>query len=183
MLLPIKIYDDPVLREKAKPVEIFNEDLARLGNDMAETMYDARGIGLAANQVGLTDRIIVVDVDWSDRRGRRGSGLRSPTLMINPEVLEEGTEDDVYSEGCLSLPELEGDVWRAAWIRYRYHDPQGQLHEDEAEGLRARCILHEIDHLDGILFIDRMAPELRLQLAGQLARLRQWRLQIGRAHV
>ena len=172
--LEIKIYDDPVLREKAKPIERIEERHRQLARDMAETMYDSRGIGLAANQVGVTERMIVVDVTWSERDGKKAQAF-NPTAMINPEVIEEGTRDEVSSEGCLSLPELEGDVWRPTRIRYRYQDLEGNVVEREATDLLARCIMHEIDHLDGILFIDRMSPEKRQKLAGKLTKLRQSR--------
>jgi peptide deformylase len=172
--LEIKIYDDPVLREKARPIKRIEERHKQLARDMAETMYGARGIGLAANQVGATERLIVVDVTWSERDGKKAQPL-SPTVMINPEVLEEGTRDELSSEGCLSLPELEGDVWRTTRIRYRYQDLEGNVVEQEATDLLARCVLHEIDHLDGILFIDRMSPDGRERLAGKLAKLRKSR--------
>lgn len=171
-LMEIKLYDDPVLREKARLIAAVEERHRQLGADMAETMYAAHGIGLAANQVGLTERIIVVDVDWPEVDSDDWRDYQ-PTVMINPEVLEESADDDVYEEGCLSLPEINGEVWRPVSIRYRYTDLDGVTHECEASDLQARCIMHEIDHLDGILFIDRMATEPRRGLAGKLAKLRQ----------
>ncbi|HPK01181.1 MAG TPA: peptide deformylase [Candidatus Sumerlaeota bacterium] len=173
-LLPIRIYDDPILRETARPIEQVTDRLRALARDMAETMYEARGIGLAANQIGELERIIVVDVDWASRNGRRALP-RNPLTLINPEILDDSVEDDVCSEGCLSIPGVEGDVWRPVRIRYRYTDLEGRTHEDEAEGLRARCIQHEIDHLNGVLFIDRMTPEERARLAGALAQIRRKR--------
>lgn len=170
--LEVKIYDDPVLREKARPIEKIEERHRKLAEDMIETMYESRGIGLAANQVGSTERMIIVDVTWSDRGGKKAVP-RNPTVMINPEVLEESPQDDQMSEGCLSLPGIEGDVWRPLRIRYRYQDLDGQTFEKEATELEARCILHEVDHLDGVMFIDRMAPEERQRLAGQLSKLRK----------
>jgi peptide deformylase len=173
--LEIRIYDDPILHEKARRIERITQSHKDLAADMIETMYESRGIGLAANQVGVLERIITVDTNWADRDGRKGQGPQ-PTAMINPEVLEEGTTDEACYEGCLSLPELEGEVWRPTWIRYRYLDLEGRAIELEASDLQARCIQHEIDHLDGILFIDRMAPEKRKNLAGKLAKLRKTRL-------
>ncbi len=175
--LPIRIYDDPVLREKARPIAAVENRHRELARDMIDTMYAARGIGLAANQVGSLERIIIVDVDWADREEDGISPVRQPEVLINPEVLEESADDDESSEGCLSLPGIDGDVWRSLHIRYRYTDLEGRVHEAEAEDLKARCILHEVDHLDGILFIDRMIEENRRKLAGRLALLRKSREQ------
>ena len=172
-MLDIYIYDDPILRQTARPVEKITERHRQLAHDMAETMYATNGIGLAANQVGLLERLIVVDVEWSERRGNKNP--RNPIAMLNPEILEESDNDDMVSEGCLSLPEIEGNVWRPVHIRYRYMDLNGQTVEAEAEDMKARCIQHELDHLNGILFIDRMAAEERQKLAGKLARLRKAR--------
>lgn len=166
--LKIRIYGDPVLRETAAPIEKVEERHRRLAQEMAELMYAARGIGLAANQVGVLERIIIVDVDWTDDNAQR-----RPTVMINPEILEETVEDDVRSEGCLSIPDIEGDVWRPLGVRYRYTTLDRREVEEEARGLKARCIQHEIDHLNGVLFIDHMAADQREKLAGRLARLRQ----------
>lgn len=172
-LLPIRIYDDPVLRATAQPIAQVEERHRLLARDMAETMYEARGIGLAANQVGVLERVIIVDVDWSEKRGKAAG--RNPIAMFNPEILEESVEDDTYEEGCLSLPEILGDVWRPIKIRYRYLDQAGRVVEAEAEDLQARCIQHEIDHLNGVLFIDHMEPVARQKLAGKLAKLRESR--------
>jgi peptide deformylase len=171
--LPISYYGQPVLRETARPVERIAERHRKLAADMAETMYEARGIGLAANQVGLLERIIVVDVDWSDRKSKKEVQARNPIAMINPELIEESVEDDVYSEGCLSIPSIEGDVWRPVKIRYAYTDLSGKRIEETAEGLKARCIQHEIDHLNGTLFIDHLTPDARGKLAGKLTELRR----------
>lgn len=170
--LRIYLYDDPVLRQVAQPVKKITDKTRQLAADMIETMYDARGVGLAANQVGALERVITVDTDWSEKRNAKPAP-RNPLVLINPEILEESAEDESSSEGCLSLPEIEGDVWRSLRIRFRYMDLDGNTHEEEATGLKARCIQHEVDHLNGVLFIDRMAPESRLELAGQLARLRE----------
>jgi len=135
-------YPDPVLKQKAKPVTKFHERLHKLLDDMAETMYDARGVGLAAPQVGILKRVIVVDV---------GDGLYE---MVNPEIVEKTGEQIAPPEGCLSIPGLLGDVRRAQWIRVRGQDRHGNPIELEAEGYLARAFQHEIDHLNGILFID-----------------------------
>jgi peptide deformylase len=172
--LAIHVYGDPILRQKARTIARVEERHQQFARAMAEAMYGARGIGLAANQVGLLERLIVVDVEWSDRKTKADKGLeRCPIMMINPEILDESVEDDQTAEGCLSLPEMEGSVWRPSRIRYRYLDLAGRAIEAEATGLLSRCIQHEIDHLDGVLFIDRMAPDAREKLAGKLASLRE----------
>ncbi|HHY40544.1 MAG TPA: peptide deformylase [Syntrophaceticus sp.] len=133
---------DPVLRQQARPVTVINKKIKKLLDDMAETMYQARGVGLAAPQVGVSKRIIVVDV---------GEGLWE---LINPEIIfREGEEIDL--EGCLSIPGVTGEVMRASRVRVRGLDRTGQQQVITAEGFAARALQHEIDHLDGILFIDK----------------------------
>lgn len=143
----IRTGNDPVLREKAKPVPVINKAVEKLLTDMAQTMYDADGIGLAANQVGIAKRIVVIDV---------GSGLIE---MVNPEITEKSTETARAYEGCLSLPGLRGAVTRPAEVTVRYLDRHGVEHELHATELLARCVQHEVDHLDGILFTDYMPPD------------------------
>jgi peptide deformylase len=169
--LSIRLYGDPMLRQQARPIQQVTDRHRQLARDMAETMYEAKGVGLAANQVGHLERLIVADTEWADDKSE--PQVRKPIVMINPEILDESVEDDAVSEGCLSLPEIEGDVWRPVRIRYRYLDAQGNAVEAEATGLKARCILHEIDHLNGVLFIDHLAPDAREKLAGKLTALRQ----------
>ncbi|WP_124727666.1 peptide deformylase [Staphylospora marina] len=135
-------YPDPVLRKKAVLVSRFNERLHKLLDDMAETMYDARGVGLAAPQVGISKRVIVVDV---------GDGLYE---MVNPEIVAKEGEQIEPAEGCLSIPNLLGVVRRARWIRVKGQDRYGNPVELEAEDYLARAFQHEIDHLNGILFPD-----------------------------
>jgi peptide deformylase len=159
MILPIKVYGDPVLRKQAAPVTAFDEDLARLAADMAETMYHAPGIGLAAPQVGVSRRLIVVDISHADVEDRL-------YVMANPEVVETASETERCDEGCLSIPEFTESVVRPVWAVIRGQDLQGQFYEVKAEGLLARCFLHEIDHLNGILFVDRMMA-FRRKLARQ----------------
>jgi peptide deformylase len=135
-------HPDPILREKAMVVTKFNANLHKLLDDMAETMYDADGVGLAAPQVGISKRVIVMDC---------GDGLIE---VVNPEIVEYEGEQFDMPEGCLSIPGLRGDVRRHAWIRLRGQDRLGNPIELEAEGLLSRCAQHEIDHLNGVLFID-----------------------------
>jgi peptide deformylase len=147
--LDIIIAPDPRLKLKCKPVAKVDAKVARLMDDMLETMYAAPGIGLAAPQVGVTQRIIVLDVAREDEKP-------APLKMANPELVWVSDEDVTYNEGCLSLPEHYADVARPKAIRVRYLDHQNEIRELEAEGLLATCIQHEMDHLDGVLFVDHI---------------------------
>lgn len=142
----IRVGNDPVLRQRAKVVPEINKAIEKLLDDMADTMYDADGIGLAAVQIGVAKRVVVVDV---------GDGL---VELINPEILEKTGGIVVASEGCLSLPGLSGNVPRAAEIKVRALNRDGETVEFEASDLFARAIQHEVDHLDGILFTDYLKP-------------------------
>jgi len=148
--LPIITAPDPRLKQSAAPVETVDDAVRRLLDDMLETMYAAPGIGLAAPQVGASKRVIVIDVSESEEENR-------PLKLINPELISVSDDDLTYEEGCLSLPEHYADVARPRAIRLRYLDETGAAQELEAEGLLATCIQHEIDHLDGILFVDRVS--------------------------
>lgn len=135
-------HPDPILREKSKEVTKFNANLHKLLDDMAETMYHADGVGLAAPQVGILKRVIVMDC---------GDGLIE---VVNPEIVDFRGEQTDYPEGCLSIPGLHGVVRRHKWVKLRGQDRHGNPFELEAEDLLARCAQHEIDHLNGVLFID-----------------------------
>lgn len=135
-------HPDPVLREKAMVVTKFHSNLHKLLDDMADTMYDADGVGLAAPQIGILKRVIVMDC---------GEGLIE---MVNPEIIDFTGEQFDYPEGCLSIPGLRGDVRRHKWLKLRAHDRDGNFFEMEADDLLSRCAQHEIDHLNGVLFID-----------------------------
>lgn len=147
---PLIILPDPVLRQVSKQVERIDEPLLRLADDMLETMYDAPGIGLAAIQVGEPLRMLVIDL------AKEGEPP-APHVFINPDVLESGSERSVYEEGCLSIPDYYAEVERPATVRVRYLDRDGRLQEIQAEGLMATCLQHEIDHLNGVLFIDHIS--------------------------
>ena len=147
--LDIIIAPDPRLKVKCRPVAKVDAKVARLMDDMLETMYAAPGIGLAAPQVGVAQRVIVLDVAREDEKP-------APLRMANPELIWVSDEDTTYNEGCLSLPEHYADVVRPKAIRVRYLDHQNEIRELEAEGLLATCIQHEMDHLDGILFVDHI---------------------------
>jgi len=148
-ILPILHYPDPRLRCHCLPVERFDEPLQRLIASMVETMYEAPGVGLAAPQVGETLRLLVYDPQPEPE-------TRSARVVINPEiVLREGSV--VGEEGCLSVPQFYGDVVRAERVVVRFQDGEGAVHEEDREGLVARILQHEIDHLDGVVFLDRMS--------------------------
>ncbi len=144
-------FPDPRLKQIAKPIAAITDELRTLANEMLQIMYDEPGIGLAAPQIGQSIRLAVVDTDWSDE-----NSVRNPIVLINPEIiLREG--EIVWEEGCLSVPEFTADVKRAARVKVRCLDLDGNEVVHEAEGLRAVCFQHEIDHLDGVLFIDRIS--------------------------
>jgi len=143
--------DMNVLKQTSAPVAAVDDDLRALMDDMLETMYDAPGIGLAAIQVGVAKRVIVMDL------ANREEEPKAPRYFVNPEILWASEELFVYEEGCLSVPEIYDEVERPARVRLRYLDYQGQTVEEDAEGLYAVCIQHEIDHLNGVLFIDHLS--------------------------
>ncbi len=157
-------YGNPVLRIKAS--EIPKEAIASfktVAENMFETMYAYQGIGLAAQQVGLTDSILVVDIhepEWER------------VAMINPKITGTGTEEMCMEEGCLSFPDIRADIVRPEKIEVRYYDLNGDCHEKKLDGLIARVLLHEIDHLNGVLFIDRMSPAKRFLIKNKLNKLR-----------
>ena len=166
---PLVILPDPVLRQVSKPVERVDAPLLKLADDMLETMYDAPGIGLAAIQVGEPLRLVVLDLA---REGEEPD----PQLFINPEILDGSDERSVYEEGCLSIPDYYAEVERPARIRVRHLDREGKEQEVEAEGLLATCLQHEIDHLNGVLFIDHISKlkrDMVVKKFKKLARERQ----------
>ncbi|MCZ7584345.1 MAG: peptide deformylase [Deltaproteobacteria bacterium] len=148
----IVLHPDPVLKEKCAPVRAFDEELATLVRDMAETMYAAPGVGLAAPQVGVTKRVFVADVRDEDPTGE--GKLR---VFVNPEIIKREGEV-VWEEGCLSIPEVREEIKRAEKIVVRAFNEKGEPFELEADGLLSVCIQHENDHLDGVLMFDRMSP-------------------------
>jgi peptide deformylase len=167
-LLSIIAAPDPRLKVKANPVAAVDEAVRRLMDDMIETMYGSIGIGLAAPQVGVSRRVIVVDV------AREGEAPQ-PMRIANPEILWRSEATMEANEGCLSLPEHYADVTRAAEIRLRYLDHENEIREIEAKGLLATCLQHEIDHLDGILFVDHISALKRGIILRKLAKLKRSR--------
>ena len=147
---PLVILPDAVLRQVSAPVDMVNDDIRRLADDMLETMYDAPGIGLAAIQIGVPRRMLVIDL------AREGE-VAKPQVFINPEILSFSEDRSVYEEGCLSIPDYYAEVERPAAITLRHIDRDGKQQELSAEGLLATCLQHEIDHLNGVLFIDHIS--------------------------
>jgi peptide deformylase len=170
-ILPIVLYGHPVLREQAQPVPK-GESVGELIENMFETMRNAQGIGLAANQVGITKRVIVIDISELDQHRDT-----KPLALINPEILAVDSEWEM-EEGCLSIPSVRDVVMRPERIRIRYWDTDFKEHEIEADGILGRVILHEIDHLNGVLFIDHLSPGRRKFHKGLLLGIRRGELEI-----
>lgn len=170
-ILPIIETPDPRLKTISTPVETIDDDLRAFIKDMFDTMYDAPGIGLAAIQVGVPKRVLVIDLQ--DKDEETGKVIRDPRVFINPEILEESEELSVYNEGCLSVPEQYADVQRPAVIKARWQDEQGKAHEEVLGGLLAICLQHEMDHLEGILFIDHLSKLKRDMVLKKLAKARK----------
>jgi peptide deformylase len=147
---PLIILPDPLLRQVSVPIEKVDSELLALADDMLETMYDAPGIGLAAIQIGVPRRLLVVDI------AREGEE-KNPQIFINPEIVRSSDELSVYEEGCLSIPEYYAEVERPAAVTIKHIGRDGKEHLVEADGLLATCLQHEIDHLNGVLFIDHIS--------------------------
>jgi peptide deformylase len=147
---PLIILPDPILRQVSRPVERVDDDLRKLASDMLDTMYDAPGIGLAAIQVGEPLRMLVIDLA---KEGEEPA----PYVFINPEIVESSEERSVYEEGCLSIPDYYAEVERPASVRVKYLDRDGKAQEMVADRLMATCLQHEVDHLNGVLFIDHIS--------------------------
>ncbi len=150
MLRKILIEPDPILRKKCEPLEKVNVNTKKLLDDMLETMYAAPGIGLAAVQIGILKRIVVIDISKSEEK-------KNPLFLINPQIVNQSKKTSIYEEGCLSLPGQFAEIERPAECTLKYIDYNGKEKELKADGLLATCIQHEVDHLDGILFIDYLS--------------------------
>src|SRR5215211_6086883 len=168
---PIVEVPDPRLREISKPVEGVDDELRELVADMFETMYEAPGIGLAAIQVGVPKRILVIDLQEPEEEG--GEPVNDPRVFINPEIVESSDQEVPYTEGCLSVPDQYAEVDRPDCIRARWLDLDGKQRDEEIEGLLATCLQHEMDHLNGILFIDHLSRLKRNMILNKLAKQRK----------
>jgi peptide deformylase len=167
---PIRKYGDPILRRKAAKIASFDAELEELAADMIETMQAAKGVGLAANQIGLTHALCVVDV------GLIHEGA-APRAFVNPVILRQSGAEVRYEEGCLSIPDITEEVPRKERVLIRYQNLTGAAHEDEFDGLFSRVLQHEIDHLNGIFFIDRISPMRRKLLNKKLKAIAEEALQ------
>ena len=170
-LLPIYETPDPVLRQISTPVETFDAELGKLIDDMFDTMYAAPGIGLAAVQVGTPKRLLVIDLQEPEEED--GEPVRDPRVFINPEILETSETTKPYQEGCLSVPDQYAEVLRPDRVRARWQDRDGTAHEEWIDGLLAVCLQHEIDHLNGILFIDHLSRLKRDMIMRKLIKARR----------
>lgn len=170
-VLEIVEIPDARLRAVSKPVEQVDDAVRQLIADMTDTMYDAHGIGLAAIQVGVEQRVVVIDLQAEE--DEEGKPIRNPRAYVNPEVLDVSEELSSYNEGCLSIPEQYAEVVRPARCRVRWLDETGAAQEQELDGLLATCMQHEIDHLNGVLFIDHISRLKRDMVVKKLNKLRK----------
>ena len=170
MKRPILLHPDPRLKKVSTPVADLSDELRALADDMLETMYDAPGIGLAAPQVGVLERLIVLDCVKSSEEGPP-----RPLIMFNPQVITSSEETNVYEEGCLSIPEQFADVKRPSDVEVRWIDRDGNEQQETFDGLWATCVQHEIDHLDGKLFIDYLGPMKRQMITRKAVKLKKER--------
>ena len=173
----IRIYGNPVLREKARPVAAVDDDLRQLAAEMVRIMHASEGVGLAAQQIGETRAICVIDMppdyDEDGKGGRHNPDVAMPLVLINPVLSEPTEETDVREEGCLSFPEIRANITRPVEVSVAYLDEQGQPKKIRAREFLARVIQHEVDHLNGVLFIDRMSAPKRIALSGKLRRMKR----------
>lgn len=161
-LLDVRVFGDDILRQQAQPVTQFDNALRSLVQDMIYTMYERDGVGLAGNQVGQTKRVFVIDMDWT-----REDGRPNPVVLINP-VIESGEGEYEMEEGCISVPGIFAKVRRFNKIRFTYYDVNGREHKEEAEGYKAVVIQHENDHLNGVLFVDKLSKLAMLKIKRKL---------------
>ncbi len=159
----ILIEPDPILRKKCEPIEQVNNETQKLMKDMLETMYEAPGIGLAAIQIGILKRVVVIDIS-------RDGDKKNPLFIVNPEITYRSNKTSVYEEGCLSLPEQYAEIERPAECHLKYINFDGKTKNLKASGLLATCIQHEVDHLDGILFIDYLSKLKKTMIIKKLVK-------------
>ncbi|MEY4695965.1 MAG: hypothetical protein RIT14_393 [Pseudomonadota bacterium] len=173
MIRPILIHPDPRLKKLCDPVPAITSDMGKLAEDMLATMYDAPGIGLAAPQIGVTRRLIVMDCV------KEGQGEPRPMVMFNPEITWSSDDLSTYDEGCLSIPDQYAEVSRPAEVRVKWLGLDGRAQEEQFAGLWATCVQHEIDHLNGKLFIDYLGPLKRQMITRKMEKLKRERARLG----
>lgn len=176
MILPIYAYGQKVLKKKAKAIEQDFENLESLLSDMWETMYNAQGVGLAAPQIGKSIRIFLIDTIQVMEEGKEEEGVKQ--AFINAEILEESGKEWSYEEGCLSIPQIRGDIERQEKIVIRYYDENFKEHTTEFDGINARVIQHEYDHIEGILFTEQLKPLKKRMIKRKLAAIKKGQVQV-----
>lgn len=174
MIYPIVVYGDPVLKKKAENIEKGEFDVKELAEDMFETMASASGIGLAAPQIGKSIRMFVVDGSPLEEKGMEN--FRK--VFINPEMIDETGEEWAFEEGCLSIPNIREDVFRQEKIKIKYFDEDWNEHVDEFDGMKARIIQHEYDHIEGVLFTDYLSPLKKRMLKGKLTNITKGKMKV-----
>ncbi len=177
MILPIYAYGQPVLRKKSIDIQQDYPDLPRLIEDMFETMYSAKGVGLAAPQIGRDIRLFVIDTIQLDKKNATSTGIKK--VFINVERLDESGEPWKYEEGCLSIPDIHAEIERQPAIMIRYQDDEWNVRTETFEGVNARVIQHEYDHIEGILFIDRMKPLKRRIINRKLEKIKKGEIDVN----
>ena len=171
-LRPILIHPDPRLKKVAEPIARVTPEIEALADDMLATMYDAPGIGLAAPQIGVLRRIFVMDAT------REPEDEKKPMVLINPEIVLSSDDTNVYDEGCLSIPDQYAEVTRPAEVRMRWLGLDGKTHEQDFDGLWATCAQHELDHLNGVLFIDHLSVMKRQMITRKMVKLKRERARV-----
>lgn len=171
-LRPILIHPDPRLKKVAEPIARVTPDIEALADDMLATMYDAPGVGLAAPQIGVLSRIFVMDAT------REPDAEKRPMVLINPEIVLTSDDMNVYDEGCLSIPDQYAEVTRPAEVRMRWLGLDGKTHEQDFDGLWATCAQHELDHLNGVLFIDHLSAMKRQMITRKMIKLKRERARV-----
>ena len=167
MILPVYVYGSQVLRKVAKNIDLDYNGLSELIDNMFETMYDSDGVGLAAPQIGKSIRLFIIDASPLEEDDPSLKGFKK--VFINPQIMERTGENWVYNEGCLSIPDIREEVERPDIIKIKYQDENFNPKEETYEGIKARIIQHEYDHLDGVLFVDKLSPIRKKLLKGKLS--------------
>jgi len=174
MILPVYAYGQPVLKKEAEEIDKNYPELQELIANMWETMYNAKGIGLAAPQIGRSIRLFLIDSTQSDDEAKAAYGVKK--VFINAEIIEEDGEEWPFEEGCLSIPDIHGDVWRPERVRIQYYDENFKFYDEVYEGINARVIQHEYDHIEGILFTELLKPLKRRLMQKRLNNIRKGKI-------
>ena len=173
-IMPIIEIPDALLRTQSAPLESVTDDVSRLIADMFDTMYEAPGIGLAAIQVAVARRLVVIDLQDPEEEG--GEPVKRPHVFINPEIIDRSAARKIYNEGCLSIPDQYAEIERPDIVRARWIDEKGVAQEGEFDGLMSVCLQHEVDHLDGILFVDHLSRLKRDMIVRKVVKARRERM-------